>query len=215
MPELLIFSPPFLLLFLLLGFLNYGQKWYVLDDAEYHNISWGFRYAWGMFSAGDLDDEHKMQLRAHEHYFWIFGVFLLGMVPQGLMGYWLASIYLPVYAPLIGLFVMMQGWVIMLVSRRFVSWLVPDLLTPAYPPNPSNGSYGNDSILQIFYALGNLWSRGVTWENAEKAFTVARKVFQAVVILMFMTTVVLMAYHGQMTIEGLLQIIGSLGIPSL
>jgi len=208
--SLIIFFP-----FLLIGFMNAGQKWYELDDPEYHNISWGFRYAWGMFSCNNLDSEHKAQLRAHEHYFWIFGVFFLGMVPQGLLGYWLASIYLPVYAPIIGMACLLQGWVLMLVSRRFVSWLVPDLLTPAYPPNPLNGTYGKDSILQVFYALGNIWNREVTWENAEKAFTIARKIFQAVVILMFLVTVVLMAYHGQMTIEGLLQIITSVGIPHL
>jgi len=208
--SLLMFIP-----FMLIGFFNMGQKWWELDEAEYHNISWGFRYAWGMFSCGDLDEEHKAQLRAHEHYFWIFGVFLLGMVPQGLIGYWLGTMYLPVYAPIIGLFCLLQGWILLLLSRRFVSWIIPDLLTPAYPPNPQNGKYGMDSILQIFYALGNIWNREVTRENVEKAFTVARKVFQAIVVLMFLLTVVLMAFHGQMTIEGLVEILKSGIIPTL
>ncbi len=191
---------PLIFLFPLLGFFNSGQKWWELCAEEYHNIGWGFRYAWGLFDAKQLDDLHRAQLAAYEHYFWFFGV-LPGMIIQGIAAFFIVKEIVPQLALMAAVFFFLFGFSI-INSVRY-------LMNGGGLPNPTNPNYGNDSLLNLFHALANVF-RNFKWQDVDKAFSIFQAAARLVIVVFFALSVVFMAYHGSITGDMLIGTIKSL-----
>lgn len=178
-----------LLPFFLLGFFNAGQAWYELNEAEYHNIGWGLRYALGIFDVSQLDDYHRAQLAGDEHYFWFFGV-LPVMIVYGILAYFIVLALVPQLALMAAVFFFLFGFSI-INSIRY-------LTNGGHLPNPTNPKYGNDSLLNMFHALANVF-RSFKWQDVDKAFTIFQAAARVVVLVLLALALVFMAYHNSIT----------------